>query len=294
MKHTTSQLGVYTKQVEAIIRRLPNSIFTLQAFPGAGKTTVTAGVAVLLCLLKPGFAITVMAGQHAALDAFNKAFTRRLLDAVDQINKELGEGTVKFPLVLRAHSNMHTEMMELVRIVESKRNFDPNPNSPNSLTGLLFQLLEVGSHRLPKDSKLELFELAESIKKDEGIAFHKLREFVAGNMTWDQATEYKQKQVATEGEPIKKEAQSPGDESDDNDDEVIGPNSGKKHQKQPEKEEPTAKQALKQIVINALLLVDVAIGTTNAFTTKTFKPFVDRADPSTSNISDNPYCLRRT
>lgn len=70
----------------------PHAEEPLEAFPGAGKTTVTAAADEFLCLVSDGkVKILVIAGQHAAVDALNGNLTKRLQSSVPGLNKRFGK-----------------------------------------------------------------------------------------------------------------------------------------------------------------------------------------------------------
>lgn len=190
--NTIGNLGPYSELVQSAIRALPDGILSIGAFPGAGKTTMTATIDIFLCLLSKNFKILVISGQHAALDALNDKLTiARLLSVVTTINKQLGLDRsgrpVQLPLVLRVYRNDQAEVSDLVRIVESQYNCGPDPKRRNTLCELLLQLLDAGPHSLPTSSKSGLIELAAMIKSENKGSFRKLRRFVAGELTWAEA-----------------------------------------------------------------------------------------------------------
>lgn len=195
LEETSGKLGVYSELVQCSIRSVADGVFLLEAFPGAGKTTVTAAVDQFLCLVSDGkVKILVVAGQHAALDALNGNFTKRLQSSVPDLSKKVGKRShtdssaqpACYPLLLRAYGNDHEEIMKFARLVRT--GFKSSPR-PNSICHLLLQVLGAGPYRLPEFSKPELTELATSVKDDEREGFRKLRQFVAGDLSWDEANE---------------------------------------------------------------------------------------------------------
>ncbi|KAK7706582.1 hypothetical protein SLS64_007413 [Diaporthe eres] len=191
ISNTIGKLGCYSELVQSIVRALPDGILSIEAFPGAGKTTVTAAIDACLCLLSKDFKILVVAGQHAALDALNGNLHQQLTLSVTSLNRDMGqnhsEPVVQLPLVLLASGNEDADVSELVRIVESRYEVGPDPNRPNTLCELLLQLLDAGPHRLPIFSKAGLRDLAGSIRSQDSEGFRKLRDFVAGELTWAEA-----------------------------------------------------------------------------------------------------------
>lgn len=195
LEETIGKLGVYSELVQSSIRSVADGVFMLEAFPGAGKTTVTAAADEFLCLVSDGkVKILVIAGQHAAVDALNGNLTKRLQSLVPDLNKKLGKRShtdssaqpVYYPLLLRAYGNDHEETMEFARLVRTCFKSSPRPNR---LCHLLLQVLGAGPHQLREFSKPELTELATSVKDDEREGFRKLRQFVAGDLSWDKANE---------------------------------------------------------------------------------------------------------
>lgn len=198
LSETVRKLGAYSELVQSTIRALADLFFIVEAFPGAGKTTVTAAIDELLCLLSDNkVKILVIAAQHAALNALNINLSNRLKSSVSALNKKFGKKSetdpsgrlVQYPLLLRGYGNDHVEIMEFVRIVGSKYKTGPDADRQNTLCELLLQLLGAGPHKLPEFSKSELTALAISIKDDDSKGFQKLRDFVAGDLTWDEANE---------------------------------------------------------------------------------------------------------
>lgn len=196
LEETIGKLGgVYSELVPSSIRSVADGVFMLEAFPGAGKTTVTAAVDEFLCLISDGkVKIFVIAGQHAAVDALNGNLTKRLQSSVPDLNKKFGKRShtdssaqpVYYPLLLRAYGNDHEEMMKYAHFVRS--GFKSSPR-PNSICHLLILGLGAGPHQRPEFSKPELTEPATSVKDDEREGFRKLRQFVAGDLSWDKANE---------------------------------------------------------------------------------------------------------
>ncbi|KAG6357175.1 hypothetical protein INS49_015053 [Diaporthe citri] len=188
LSNTIGKLGSYSELIKSSIRALPDGILSIEAFPGAGKTTVTAAIDAFLCLLSEKIKIVVIAAQNAALTG---NLSNRLREAVTNINKELSldsSGHQKqLPLVLRVFVSHHKEIIELVRIVKSWYMCGPDPERPNTLCELLLQLLGAGPHSLPAFSKPGLTELATKIKLEDSEDFQKLRHFIAGDMTWEDA-----------------------------------------------------------------------------------------------------------
>lgn len=256
LSNTIGKLVGYSEVVKSIIRALPDGILGIEAFPGAGKTTVAATIDAFLCLLADDFKILVIAGQNAALDALNNSLDDRLKSSVPIINEKLSIDPslrpVQFPLVLRAYGSHHSEIMEFVRIVTAGSESGPDRTRPNTLSQLLLQLLEAADHSLPAFSKSGLTELAASIKSQDSEGFQKLRQFVAGQLTWDEAN------------------QTP---------ETLNLK-GSEDRKLSNKLRPqrTAKNGLFEIISHIVPLVNILICSTAAATAKTYKEFVDAAD----------------
>lgn len=248
LSNTIGKLGSYSELIKSFIRALPDGILSIEAFPGAGKTTVTAAIDAFLCLLSEKIKIVVIAAQNAALDALTDNLSSRLREAVTNINKELSLDSSarpkQLPLVLRVFISDHREIIELVRIVKSSYRCGPDPERPNTLCELLLQLLGAGPHSLPAFSKSGLIELAAKVKSEDSRGFQKLRHFVAGDMTWEDAN-----LTTWQDTPIKT------------------PQSAL-----------TAKHALDEIVESILPLVNVLVCTTAAATLETCKKFVEQAD----------------
>ncbi|KAJ0116080.1 hypothetical protein J7T55_005026 [Diaporthe amygdali] len=264
---TIGKLGAYSELVGSAIKALPDGVLCIEAFPGAGKTTVTAAIDALLCLLYQDYKITVIAGQHAALDALNLNVTRQLVSSVVDINKEndmnTSEPAVHLPLVLRTTTDQHAEISEMVRIIKGQYRSSPDPTRPNTLCELVLQLLGAGPHRLPDFSKAELIELANAIKSADDEAFQKLRSFVAGELTWDDAN----KDPRKEGN------------MDQNTVEVMFPTGQcSNFTVSLEPKGKTAKAAIKAIIPNILPHVNILIGTTATIGTKMYETFVRQAD----------------
>lgn len=256
LSNTIGKLGDYREVVQSVIRALPDGILSLEAFPGAGKTTVAAAIDACLCLLSDKFKILVIAGQNAALDALNNSLDDRLKSSVPIINEKLSAEPslrpVQRPLVLRAYSSHDSEIMEFVHIVRTGSESRTDRTRPSTLSQLLLQLLEVADHSLPAFSKSGLTELAAAIKSQDSEGFQKLRRFVAGQLTWDGAN------------------QTP-DTLNPEGSEDTGLNNKLKSQR-------TAKNGLIEIISHVLPLVNILICSTAAATSRTYKEFVDAAD----------------
>lgn len=266
ISNTIGKLGTYSESVQSIIRALPDGILSIEAFPGAGKTTVAAAIDACLCLLSSDFKITVIAGQHAALDALNSNLHQRLISSVPTLNKDLSQNhselVVQLPLVLLASSNEETEINELLRIVRSEYEFGPSADRPNTLCELWLQLLDAGPHRLPTFSKSRLTELAAAIKSQESEGFRRLRRFVAGELTWDEANQTPEHLNLQDGQ------QKGGPRKDVK----RAPSENKLMSK------TTAKDALKEINSHILPLVNILVCTTATATTAAYSDFVEKAD----------------
>lgn len=256
LSNTIGKLGHYSEIVQSIIRDLPDGILSIEAFPGAGKTTVAAAIDAFLCLLSDDFKILVIAGQNAALDALNNSLDGQLKSSVPIINEKLSADPslrpVQFPLVLRAYGSHHSEMMEFVRIVRTGFESGPDQTRPNTLSQLLLQLLEAADHSLPAFSKSGLTELAAAIKSQDSEGFQKLRQFVAGQLTWDEANQTP-------------ETSDPGGSEDTALYNKL-------------RSQRTAKDGLMEILSHIIPLVNILICSTAAATAKTYKDFVDAAD----------------
>lgn len=272
LSNTIGKLGHYSEIVQSIIRELPDGILSIEAFPGAGKTTVAAAIDALLCLLSDKFKILVIAGQNAALDALNNSIDDRLKSSVPIINKKLSADhslrPVQCPLVLRAYGSHHSEMMEFVRIVTTGSESGPDRTRPNTLSQLLLQLLEAAEHSLPAFSKSGLTELAASIKSQGSEGFQNLRQFVARDLTWD-AANHMPETVGPEGSGLGQDGPRK-DTVTSKSEETVSNN-----KLQPQR---TAKNALIEIISHVLPLVNILICSTAAATAKTYKEFVDAAD----------------
>lgn len=72
-------------------------------------------------------------------------------------------------------------------MISSNYKASPDPSRPNTICELPLQLCEADQHRLPDRSKLDLVELVQDIREDDRKCFQKLRGFVAGNLTWEDA-----------------------------------------------------------------------------------------------------------
>lgn len=255
MNRTIGQLGPYSELVKSAVQALPDGILAFEGFPGSGKTTVTATIAAFLCLVAgkaKSFKITVIASQHAALDAFNTKLDQRLKSSVAHLNKELRD-PVRSPLVLRGSIDEYAEMVELVRIVESRFESGPDPNRPNTLCELLLQLLQAGPHHLPDCSKPELVSFANKIVFEKSPGYHRLKKFIAGDLTWDEANA---KDRAEEGVPEPQARKLEGE---------LSPQS-------------TAKKAVQDIMKKVRPLVDILICTTAAAATGNWAECVEDAD----------------
>lgn len=248
VSNTIGKLGPYNKLVQSIIRALPDGILCVEGFPGAGKTTLTAAIDACLCLLSEDFKITVIAAKNAALDALAGNLDNQLQEAVTKINKELGldsSGRPKrMPLVLRMPGDVHKEIIDLIHIVKSEYECGPDSKRPNTLCELLLQLLGSGPHRLPTFAKFGLTQLAATIRSEDKEGFQKLRRFVAGEMTWENAN-------LTVGKKQTNETPQP---------------------------DLTAHNALKEIIDSILPLVNVLVCTSVAAASDTCKAFVMKAD----------------
>lgn len=76
-----------------------------------------------------------------------------------------------------------------MRVVKSGYKCGPDPKQPqNTLCELMLQLLRAAPHRLPANSKSALTEFAAKIESEDKDSFQKLRQFVAGDMTWEDET----------------------------------------------------------------------------------------------------------
>lgn len=253
---TVGKLGHYREVVQSVIRALPDGILSIEAFPGAGKTTVAAAIDAFLCLLSDKFKILVIAGQNSALDALSNSLDDRLNSSVPIINEKLSPEPslrpVQRPLVLRAYGSHDSEMMEFVHIVRTGSESRTDRTRSNTLSQLLLQLLEVADHSLPAFSKSGLTDLAAAIKSQDSEGFQKLRRFVAGQLTWDEANQTSDT-LNAEGS------------------EDTGLNNKLQSQR-------TAKNGLMEIVSHIVPLVNILICSTAAATSKTYKEFVDAAD----------------
>ncbi|KAL2276262.1 hypothetical protein FJTKL_01027 [Diaporthe vaccinii] len=266
ISNTIGKLGAYSESVQSIIRALPDGILGIEAFPGAGKTTVAAAIDACLCLLSGDFKITVVAGQHAALDALNGNLHQQLTLSVTTLNREMGqnhsEPVVQLPLVLLASGNENTEINELLRIVKSEYESGPNAGRPNTLCELWLQLLDAGPHHLPTFSKSGLTELAAAVKSQESEGFQRLRRFVAGELTWDEANQTPEhlnlQDGQQKGEPRKDVKRAPSDKK------LMS--------------KTTAKDALKEIKSHITPLVNILICTTATAATAAYSNFVEEAD----------------
>lgn len=285
---TIGKLGAYSELAQFSISHLADGIFIVEAFPGAGKTTAIAAIDAFLCLVSKDFKILVIAGRHAALDALNGNLTTRLDFSVPSINEKLGadssERPVERPLVLRAYGNEHAEMMDFVYLVGEGFKSGGGRTRSNSLCHLLLQLLGAGPHHLPEFSKSELIGLATSIKDDASEGFEKLRRFVAGSLTWNEANDLGKKlnqedsmqQHDGSSKDIGLEEVYPHDDFESgktskqtSEQKVSGKQAG--HMKQ-------AQDALKQIIDLALPLVNVLMCTTATAAGNAYKTFVAEAD----------------
>lgn len=125
--------GTSKELLKCAVQGLTDGIFIIEAYPGAWKSTAIAAIAAFLVLVGPNLKITVIAIQHAALDAFNINITRRLKTAVNGTDKENG---IHFPLVMRGFSTLYTDIADFVRTVSSKYKARPDPSRPNTLYAL--------------------------------------------------------------------------------------------------------------------------------------------------------------
>lgn len=142
-------------------------------------------------------------------------------------------------------ANEHREIIELVRVVKSGYKCGPDPKQPqNTLCELMLQLLRAAPQRLPANSKSALTEFAAKIESEDKDSFQKLRQFVAGDMTWEDANPILRKDH-TSNDPL---AAS------------------------------TATDALKEISECILPLVHVLVCTTMAAASDVCKFFVEKAD----------------
>lgn len=258
--NTIGKLGAYSEFVQSVIRALPDGILSIEAFPGAGKTTVASAIDACLCLLSKDFRILIISGQNAALDSLNGNLDRWLVSAVTDINKDLkldpAVPALQFPLVLRVSGNERSEVNELVRIVESRYEVGPDPSRPNTIYELWLQLLDAGPHRLPNFSKSGLTELAVAIKSQDSEGFRKLRQFVAGELTWDEANHIPE--TPRKG--------------------IISETHTEAELDNKLRSQRTAKDALNETISHILPLVNILVCTAATATKPAYSKFVETAD----------------
>lgn len=226
------------------------------------------------------------------IDSLNGNLTNRLDSAVADLNKVLGKKSetdpsgrpVQRPLVIRAYGNEHTEIMDFVYF--ARRGFKSGPGRVrlNSVCELLLQLLHVGPHHLPEFSRSELVGLAASIEEDKNEGLERLRRFIAGKLTWDDAND-PNKKLDEDGSVQQNDGSGKdiGLENDGSRDDVGLTKTSEQTSKQTGSDDDpqsvkTAQEALKGIIDLLLTLANVLICTTSTAAGKAYKTFVAEAD----------------
>lgn len=184
--HTIGKLGAYIGLIEGAIRDKADGILALTAIPRCWKDYRLNHGGNLHLSCEPG--------AEGPECCWATRCPRRSQQEHPHATKgqscrhhKSQESTVRLPLVIRGFSRNRGEFAKFISIFELKYEESIDPERPNSLCELLLQLLNAGPYRLPDHSMPVLVEMAKELQLQPSRGYKRLRAFVAGEMTWDEA-----------------------------------------------------------------------------------------------------------